>query len=384
MNSKLILTALALPLVAVAVAVAFATTGLFTPPPVRGSHDVLHLAERIHLPGAVGPESLVFDPSGGGPYTGVADGRILKWNGKNWLEFSVTSSQREECSEAFNPTMEHVCGRPLGLRFHRKSGDLYIADAYLGLQVVGPRGGMASPLVTHVHGNKFLFTNDIDIDEEDNAIYFTDSSTVFHRREFMPSILTMDKTGKLMKYDISSKQVTILLQGLAFANGVALSKDRSFVLVAETTNRRILRYWLQGPNIGKHDTFVELPGLPDNVRRNQEGEFWVALHSKTGLLTKWAISYSWFGSTMLKLSLNFKQLHYFLVGGKPHATAIKLSSEGKILQVLEDLEGTTLRFISEVEERNVPNPNLEPMTGSCLVSRLSSYKSLALYHLYQD
>ncbi|KAL7097770.1 hypothetical protein ACP275_10G163500 [Erythranthe tilingii] len=352
MNSKLILTALALPLVAVAVAVAFATTGLFTPPRVRGSHDLLHRAERIHLPGAVGPESLVFDPSGGGPYTGVADGRILKWDGQNWVEFAVTSSQREECSEAFNPTMEHICGRPLGLRFHRKSGDLYIADAYLGLQVVGPQGGMASPLVIQVQGNKLLFTNDIDIDEEANAIYFTDSSTVFHRREFMPSILTIDKTGKLMKYDISSKQVTILLQGLAFANGVALSKDRSFVLVAETTNRRILRYWLQGPNIGKHDTFVELPGLPDNVRRNQEGEFWVALHSKTGLLTKWATSYSWFGSTMLKLSLNFKQLHYFLVGGKPHATAIKLSSEGKILQVLEDLEGTTLRFISEVEERN--------------------------------
>lgn len=92
MNSKLIFTILALPLLAVVVA--FATTGLFTPPQLPGSHDVLPTADRIHLVKAVGPESLVFDPSGAGPYTGVADGRILKWNGADWVEFAVTSSQR--------------------------------------------------------------------------------------------------------------------------------------------------------------------------------------------------------------------------------------------------------------------------------------------------
>lgn len=162
----------------------------------------------------------------------------------------------------------------------------------------------------------------------------------------------MDNTGKFMKYDISSKEVTVLLRGLSFANGVALSKDRSFVLVAETTRCRVLRFWLQGPNAGKHDTFVQLPGYPDNVRRNPEGEFWVALHSKNGLVAELSASYTWFGRMLLNLPLDFKQLHYLLVGGKPHATAIKVSSEGKVLQVLEDLEGETLKFVSEVEERN--------------------------------
>lgn len=92
MNSKLIVAAVALPLIAVVVAIAAAS--VFTPPPVPGSHDVFPAAERIHLAGAVGPESLVFDPSGGGPYTGVADGRILKWISGEWVEFAVTSSKR--------------------------------------------------------------------------------------------------------------------------------------------------------------------------------------------------------------------------------------------------------------------------------------------------
>jgi hypothetical protein len=55
---------------------------------------------------------------------------------------------------------------------------------------------------------------------------------------------------------------------------------------------------------------------------------------------------------LLKFPLSFKQLHSLLVGGKAHATAIKLSEEGKVLDVLEDCDGKTLRFISEVEEKD--------------------------------
>lgn len=78
--------------------------------------------------------------------------------------------------------MEHVCGRPLGLRFEKKTGNLYIADAYLGLKVVGPAGGLATQVVTEVEGQPLRFTNDMDIDEHEDVIYFTDTSRSFQRR----------------------------------------------------------------------------------------------------------------------------------------------------------------------------------------------------------
>ncbi|CAL5333810.1 unnamed protein product [Camellia sinensis] len=55
---------------------------------------------------------------------------------------SHTADSWNECVQPFAPE-KHVCGRPLGLRFDKKTGDLYIADAYFGLQVVGPNGGLA-------------------------------------------------------------------------------------------------------------------------------------------------------------------------------------------------------------------------------------------------
>lgn len=76
---------------------------------------------------------------------------------------------------------EHICGRPLGLRFDKKTGDLYIADAYLGLLKVGPEGGLATSLTTEAEGVPLWFTNDLDVDDEGN-VYFTDSSSKYRRR----------------------------------------------------------------------------------------------------------------------------------------------------------------------------------------------------------
>ena len=40
-----------------------------------------------------GPESLEFDPSGRGPYSGLADGRIVRWMGEGvgWETFALVS-----------------------------------------------------------------------------------------------------------------------------------------------------------------------------------------------------------------------------------------------------------------------------------------------------
>lgn len=75
---------------------------------------------------------------------------------------------------------EKTCGRPLGLRFDKQSGKLYIADAYFGVLVVGPDGGIATPLATHVERKPIKFANDLDI-HENGSIFFTDTSTRHNR-----------------------------------------------------------------------------------------------------------------------------------------------------------------------------------------------------------
>lgn len=51
--------------------------------------------QKLPLP-SPGPESFAFDLLGGGPYTTVADGRILKYKGPNigFIDYGFTSPNR--------------------------------------------------------------------------------------------------------------------------------------------------------------------------------------------------------------------------------------------------------------------------------------------------
>ncbi|KAF3439489.1 hypothetical protein FNV43_RR17767 [Rhamnella rubrinervis] len=341
-------------------------------PTDRDAENLLQKSEIKFLDQVQGPESIAFDPLGRGPYTGVADGRILFWDGKSWTDFAYTSSNRSEiCDPKPSPLSylknEHICGRPLGLRFHKKTGDLYIADAYLGLMKVGPEGGLATSLTTEAEGVPLRFTNDLDIDEEGN-VYFTDSSTKYQRRNFLQLVFSGEDSGRLLKYNPTTKETTVLLRNLRFPNGVSLSKDGSFFVFCEGSMGRLRKYWLKGEKAGTSEVLAILPGFPDNVRTNEKGEFWVAIHCRRNMYLYLCALYPKIRKFLLKLPISAK-IHYLLhIGGKLHAAVVKYSPEGKLLQVLEDSQGKVVRAVSEVEEKDG-----KLWMGSVLMSFIAVY-----------
>ncbi|XP_008777477.1 protein STRICTOSIDINE SYNTHASE-LIKE 10-like [Phoenix dactylifera] len=308
--------------------------------------------ELLPLDAATGPESIAFDAKGEGPYTGISDGRILKWQGKEqrWLEYAAVHAPHllSKCRGSQDPKLEHVCGRPLGLKFSAKTGELYVADAYLGLLVVGPDDKFATPIAKQAQSVEFHVTNGLDIDPDSGVVYFTDSSMRFPRRQYISAIIAGDRTGRLMKYDPESREVQVLLDSLYFPNGVALSQDGSHLLIVETTTCRILRYWLRTPKAKSLEVIAQLPGFPDNIKRSPRGGFWVALHSKRTKLVQWVLSEPWLCDALLKASVDLQRLSSFLNWRSGKASALRLSEDG---QVLEGFGGRAMRAISEVEER---------------------------------
>ncbi|XP_068650288.1 protein STRICTOSIDINE SYNTHASE-LIKE 3-like [Aristolochia californica] len=325
-------------------------------PPVEDSDNLLQKSEIKFLNQIQGPESIAFDPQGRGPYTGVADGRILFWNGDAWEDFAFTLPNRSAiCDPKPSPLSylknEHICGRPLGLRFDKKTGVLYIADAYFGLMKVGPEGGLATSLTTEAEGVPLRFTNDLDLDDEGN-IYFTDSSTIYQRRNFLQLVFSAEDSGRLLKYNPITKETIVLKRNLQFPNGVSMSKDKSFFLFCEGSLGKLTRYWLKGEKVGTSETFAILPGFPDNVRTNEKGEFWLAIHCRRSLYSYICGLYPNFRKFLLKLPISAKMQYLLTVGGRPHAIILKYSPDGEILRVLEDKQGKVVRAVSEVEEKD--------------------------------
>lgn len=63
-------------------------------PTEKDAENLLQRSEIKFLNQIQGPESVAFDPAGRGPYTGVADGRVLFWDGESWKDFAYTSGNR--------------------------------------------------------------------------------------------------------------------------------------------------------------------------------------------------------------------------------------------------------------------------------------------------
>uniref|UniRef100_A0A0D3GS38 Strictosidine synthase conserved region domain-containing protein n=1 Tax=Oryza barthii TaxID=65489 RepID=A0A0D3GS38_9ORYZ len=253
----------------------------------------------------------------------AAAGHLRRWDGadKGWTTYSHAPGYNvAKCmAPKLHPAelTESKCGRPLGLRFHNTSGNLYIADAYKGLMRVGPRGGEATVLATEADGVPFKFTNGVDVNQVTGEVYFTDSSTRFQRSQHEMVTATGDSTGRLMKYDPTTGYLDVLQSGMTYPNGLALSADRSHLVVALTGPCKLVRHWIEGPKAGTSEPFAELPGYPDNVRPDGKGGYWVALHRE-----KTETPY----------------------GSDTHLLAVRIGRKGKILQ---ELRGPT-----EVIERS--------------------------------
>ncbi|EEF32892.1 strictosidine synthase, putative [Ricinus communis] len=305
-----------------------------------------------------GPESLEFDSLGRGPYAGLADGRIVRWMGEavGWETFAVVTTNWSEkiCAKGVDSTTakqwkhEKRCGRPLGLRFDKNTGNLYVADSYYGLLVIGPEGGLAKPLATQVAGKPILFANDLDI-HENGSIFFTDTSKRYDRVNHFFILLEGESTGRLLRYDPPTGTTHIVLDGLAFPNGVQLSKDQKFLLFTETTNCRIMKYWIEGPKTGNVELVANLPGFPDNIRVNDKGHYWVAIDCCRTRAQEILTHNPWIRSVYFRLPIRMSILAR-LMGMKMYTVVSLFNENGEILEVLEDPKGVVMKLVSEVRE----------------------------------
>ncbi len=138
---------------------------------------------------------------------------------------------------------EPRCGRPLGIRLDKNNKHLIVCDAYYGLLRINIQSKEIETLISvdeDRDGVPFRFLNDVAISSED-VVYFTDSSWKWQRRNSRYAVLEATGRGRLLSYNMATKETRTLLRDLFIPNGLLLSNEEDFMLVAETTTSRILR-----------------------------------------------------------------------------------------------------------------------------------------------
>jgi sugar lactone lactonase YvrE len=229
-----------------------------------------HSITVVPVPGP-GAEDVVVathGPDEGSVFTGTEDGAIWR-----------VSPDRAKVDR-----VAETGGRPLGLEID-VDGRLLVCDAHRGLLRVDTRSGGVEAVVDSVDGVRMVFCNNAAV-ASGGTVWFSDSSTKYGVEDWKADFVQNTRTGRLLRLDIDGT-VTTVLDGLAFANGVALAKDESYVAVAETAARTVVRHFLTGPKAGTRDYLAQdLPGYPDNIARGSDGLIWITIASPTDKLVE--------------------------------------------------------------------------------------------------
>ncbi len=284
--------------------------------------------EKLTLGDGHKPEDVALDADGK-IYGGFEDGRImvLQPDGTQPRVFANTG------------------GRPLGLIFDR-SGNLVVADAVKGLLSVNKTGEI-KVLAEAADGVRFTSLNDLDIGA-DGTIYFTEASQRYPMSQFTEDLLEHQPNGRLLALSPQAQKPRTLLEDLYFANGVAVSPDQSFLLVAETGKYRIRRVWLKEPKMGQNDVFIEnLPGFPDGISSNGRDKFWLALVTpRQALFDRILLPYPFLRKIVIRLP------KFLQPAPQRYSFVIALDQNGRVIENLQNNSPDCYAEIANVVEHN--------------------------------
>jgi len=240
----------------------------------HAANERLSAVQVISVAPEIGPEHIDFGPDGK-LYTGVLSGAVLRMN--------ADGSALE--------TVVNTGGRPLGFDF-TADGQLVIADAIKGLLALQPDGTLRV-LADAIDGDPIRYADAVVI-ATDGRMYFTDATRRFSPAELgtfdaaLLDVLEHSCTGRVLVHEPATGHTAVLMDGLCFPNGVALSADERHLFIAETGEYRIWKVdaSVRGLEAKALATAADprariiaanLPGFPDNLTRSADGRLWTGL-----------------------------------------------------------------------------------------------------------
>lgn len=301
-------------------------------------NDRLVGAESIGVGKVEGPEDVILDKQGR-LYCGTRQGWIMRFSGENF-----------ENAEIF----ARIGGHPLGLAFDADD-NLVVCVAGMGLYAVTPDGEVrkltdeSNRTWTRLRDDSRLrLADDLDI-APDGKIYFSEGTTRFEMADWILDGVEGRPNGRLLCYDPETGKTRTVIRDLVFPNGVCCSHDGKSFLIAQTWLCRILRYWIDGPNKGRIEVFMEnFPGYLDNINRASDGTYWVALNGMRSPAYDLAMRMPVFRRRMMKRIPRDEWLYPSM----NHGCVVKVSESGEVLETLWDPGGTAHATITSMREHD--------------------------------
>eukprot|EP00762_Andalucia_godoyi_P004295 ANDGO_05528.mRNA.1 Protein STRICTOSIDINE SYNTHASE-LIKE 5 len=306
------------------------TAGVFAPlPSLPADHTIsMQFPERIWENELIGPESFAKE-SESTFFTGLLNGSIVR-----------VLHDRDAEKVRFEEIARTK--RPLGMRLNANRDIMYICDAYEGLFALN----LATRSLELLAFENFTFTNSVAVGgkAQSGKLYFTDSSTRFGLHEFMYDILELGNTGRLFEFNLETRKLRLIADGLRFANGIVLDAREEHAFVALTSEAAIAKVNLASGQVTH--LMDNLPGYPDNLSvEPTRGTFLAGLASPRFAPFELGTHLRAF-PLVRKLVAGLVPLSVLQSLARPRGLLMEFDEDGIIVRIHDD-ESATVPFIVE-------------------------------------
>lgn len=292
------------------------------------ANDRLVGAERVPLAGFSGPEDLAQGASSQVLATvrrpGALGGAVVSVDPLNGVRVLMETPSR-----------------PLGIDA-APGGEIYLALADRGLARLAPgaRALTLEVVLDQVDGAPIRYPNDVALGPG-GRVFLTDSTQRHAPADYggtlaasIADIAEHQRTGRVIAFDPADSSAEVISEGYAFANGIALADDGSYLAVVETAAYRVWKLWLSGPKAGAREILIEgLPGFPDNIEADGSGGFWLGLVSPRRAIVDRLAAWPALRSALFRLPASLRP------GPTRYGAVVRIDGRGRVIETLQDPAG---------------------------------------------
>ena len=242
---------------------------------------IVERLEKGQTPLLRGPETVILDNSGT-MYAFARGAKLVK------LDDFQASPDGDPHTLTAKVTVAADLGHggPLSGKFTKDGKTLYVTDPIQGLFRIRNFQNYPKSKIELVANKvedsgvmtQILYADDVDIGKS-GKVYFSDATEIppdrLHDKEDWDMVYASKvdcirgkRTGRLLQYDPDTEEVKVLARDLWFANGIAVDKDESYVVISQTFAMTLTKYHLKGPKQGTLETVIasnQLTGFVDGA-----------------------------------------------------------------------------------------------------------------------
>lgn len=206
-----------------------------------------------------------------------------------------------------------------------KDGYLYACDFGLGAIIKISKKKKVMIVASGYEGVKFNRPNDLAFDKNGN-LYFSDPKTID----------TLNPDGRLFMVNLKTGVVKLLLDKIAYPNGLAFSEDGKILYLSESARSRVLKYDVnKNGELTNERVFIDFKsGSPDGLALDVKDNLYVALFG---------------GGVLYVVSPEGKILEEYPTPGKKPSNIEFGGSDFKTLYLTEDETNSVYKIKTKVK-----------------------------------